>query len=1300
MKRGILGRMNSLCEIGKWGTSLMALGLVWACSGGGDASDAAPQDVADTLQGDQEQDLPGTDLSDTTPEDALPPDQQGDVAEDMTDGGDADAGDEWGIDTAQCEAPLALPVSIALVIGQEHDPERSFVDSDLVFDDAGNLLSVDSAGNVLRIHQDGTREVWVERAVKRARGMAYLSTGELVIADSGLGRLVKVYQNGEVRTLAENLDYPNSVEVDRDDTLYVTEVSRSTITRVNPTTGETQVVAMCTQTGLSGLAFSPDFQRLYAAGLTNGKVYFVERSAQGEWGSLQVLAVLPGAETPCHGLTEGAVCQVVVSDWSGGHELAARVGNRKAMAPPVDPGDPNAETAEGLCASDGFGGLYCRVPQPCDDKVEGDECELEDGLAGKCTDDGTGGLYCARLDPCDGKQVGDACVQDWDPAPGICDGNEEEGIYCRAREMCDDLSVGDPCNDYGTDGFCVVSESGLLKCRVPGVCDTLAVGDPCEEWGLEGVCTDAGDGTLSCQPIPACEGLAAGDPCEEYGSNGVCVDSGDGTLYCQPVPVCEGKQVGDYCEEYGSSGICQDYGDGTLYCEPVPPCQGKNVGDSCLYWYEQGSCQDDGTGELFCRLPTPCDGLALGDPCTSSSGLPGTCSMYDGDLNVYCVEDAPCFKALLGDACLTWDQIPGVCADDMWGGLYCQQPGPCDGLIVGDACSEPYNSLNGVCANGTTSGTYCKADNQCDSLPIGDPCQILWDESIAAKCALGSGGLPYCRQVEPCDDKQAGDVCDLGEGYAGVCVLDSAGTMYCQDSSVPCYDRVPNAPCTTWEGWVGTCKEDEYGWFYCEAAVPCEGAAESDPCVDLYGSSGVCKALEGDLLTCVPSLPCLGKSAGDACVTLGHRLSGTCQEALGDVLVCQPGAECDGMYVGDTCTTPAGNEGVCEEDGTGLLGCKADVAVGMLHSLNTDGCGFLYVTDDASDSVWRISPDGSAPMLVGHTHHGAVSGMAWGTGVGPWHSGSLFLSVGGGKTILEVPVGMPARKLVRPKGDAALPELPGEAPALDCMNLPQQPTLVTELDAPRGYHDVAFDSEGYMLGYDGFNLIRVDIEGNVQVVATGLGLIEGMDWLPDETLVVASEFGLTMVAPSGAQIPLSTDMRAYGVTVGPDGMVYAADNGRLYRADPVTQKLEILVDPTKYGESWLPRTIQFDVDHSLIYIGTMGTSVYVAPVDQNFNLLAKPHPLAVILPSATFLDGLGVDACGNLYVPNYETRSLYRSGPDGSVSLYLKQEENQYGHGLEWGNGKGGWKSDALYLPQPYDSNGVVEVVVGVPRRP
>ena len=80
-----------------------------------------------------------------------------------------------------------------------------------------------------------------------------------------------------------------------------------------------------------------------------------------------------------------------------------------------------------------------------------------------------------------------------------------------------------------------------------------------------------------------------------------------------------------------------------------------------------------------------------------------------------------------------------------------------------------------------------------------------------------------------------------------------------------------------------------------------------------------------------------------------------------------------------------------------------------------------------------------------------------------------------------------------------------------------------------------------------------------------------------------------------------------------------------------------------------------------------------------------------------FHDGMGVDACGNVYVADYTSRNLFRLSPEGEKTVLVRWSEARYGHGLAWGSGIGGFREDAIYLPQPFDGNTVVEVVVGVP---
>ncbi len=79
-------------------------------------------------------------------------------------------------------------------------------------------------------------------------------------------------------------------------------------------------------------------------------------------------------------------------------------------------------------------------------------------------------------------------------------------------------------------------------------------------------------------------------------------------------------------------------------------------------------------------------------------------------------------------------------------------------------------------------------------------------------------------------------------------------------------------------------------------------------------------------------------------------------------------------------------------------------------------------------------------------------------------------------------------------------------------------------------------------------------------------------------------------------------------------------------------------------------------------------------------------------------DAIAVDACGYVYVTDYNSRNLYRVSAGGDAILFWDPaDQGHYAHGLVWGTGEHGWKGDALYFPQPYNSNSVGEVVVGVP---
>ncbi|MEQ1571825.1 MAG: hypothetical protein ABMA64_39730 [Myxococcota bacterium] len=277
----------------------------------------------------------------------------------------------------------------------------------------------------------------------------------------------------------------------------------------------------------------------------------------------------------------------------------------------------------------------------------------------------------------------------------------------------------------------------------------------------------------------------------------------------------------------------------------------------------------------------------------------------------------------------------------------------------------------------------------------------------------------------------------------------------------------------------------------------------------------------------------------------------------------------------------------------------------------------------------------------------------------------------------------------------------------DCATIPTQVGAVRQVPGAKGYHDVAFDLDGMIIGNSVFeDLLKVDFAGNVSVFVPNVGTIEQMTWLPDGDLAVASyNKGIVRVNAAGASSVINPDIYAYGLIVGPDGMLYAADSGadKVFRVDPATGASEVVV-PAGSLPVGSPRVIAFTLDDDALLIGTYsGTQgrIYAVPLDANYDPSGPPVVYATGVGTGAYHDAIGVDICGYLYVPDYSTSALYRVSPSGQVQKLLDEGfiQRDYGHGLEWGNGVGGWRLDAIYLAQPYHANNVAEVVIGAPSR-
>jgi hypothetical protein len=275
----------------------------------------------------------------------------------------------------------------------------------------------------------------------------------------------------------------------------------------------------------------------------------------------------------------------------------------------------------------------------------------------------------------------------------------------------------------------------------------------------------------------------------------------------------------------------------------------------------------------------------------------------------------------------------------------------------------------------------------------------------------------------------------------------------------------------------------------------------------------------------------------------------------------------------------------------------------------------------------------------------------------------------------------------------------GTTPTFDCDSVPTGVVDTRELNGPRAYHDIAFTEDGYLVGSDNSTLFKADDSGNIGQWIPGLGMIQQMDWMPNGDLVVAKESdgSIRRITPNGGQTTIATDVGAYGLIVGPDEMLYTASNGLVRRIDPDTGAKETLIDPPGWFGG--ARVLNFSPDFSKLYMGTSfgNGDVYEVDLDANLTPVGDVRVLATNVGAGNYHDSLGVDICGFLYIADYDTRALYRVSPLGTVQTLLDNTGNAYGHGVEWGSGVGAWREDAIYLPQPYDNETVIEVVIGVP---
>lgn len=276
----------------------------------------------------------------------------------------------------------------------------------------------------------------------------------------------------------------------------------------------------------------------------------------------------------------------------------------------------------------------------------------------------------------------------------------------------------------------------------------------------------------------------------------------------------------------------------------------------------------------------------------------------------------------------------------------------------------------------------------------------------------------------------------------------------------------------------------------------------------------------------------------------------------------------------------------------------------------------------------------------------------------------------------------------------------------DCTDIPEVPGITTNLDAPRAYNDLVFDTSGGLIGSDTDIFLRSTDAKTATPFSLYDGTVYKMGILPDGDVVAATRnSGVVRIDPvSGSWETIGPNFTGYGLAVGPDGHIYVATNYTaaatgIIRVRSDTEDHEHVIDL-----DFTPRAIAFGRDTSVLYIGNGDSSdgrVYRLQLDEHMNAVGEPTVVASI-PDG-WHDTLEVDACGNLYVGTFFGNTMYRvrpglhTGDPPRVNVWVDWNFDGYGHGFEWGSGLGPWNTTSVYFSHPYIGSRVSEMDAGVP---
>ncbi len=255
---------------------------------------------------------------------------------------------------------------------------------------------------------------------------------------------------------------------------------------------------------------------------------------------------------------------------------------------------------------------------------------------------------------------------------------------------------------------------------------------------------------------------------------------------------------------------------------------------------------------------------------------------------------------------------------------------------------------------------------------------------------------------------------------------------------------------------------------------------------------------------------------------------------------------------------------------------------------------------------------------------------------------------------------------------------PTTAGGVDCTNLPALPVTYTTLNWVSSAEDFTFAPDGTMMAVQGGHLQSTVWGGQQTLLVPSLGDVRGTRMLADGRMALAhiQTGSILIVDPTtGSQVAHAGMTNPNGIAIGDDGQVYVATTGRIVRLDPDTGAQEVVADVP--GRSF--DGLSFSPDYSRLYFNEEVGRIHWVDFDSQ----GVPGPVqdgpSIPIGAFSLLDGMAVDACGNLYTTEMGS-TVWRVATDGSVDKVIEVSGVAILPALNFGSGVGGWEADKLYV--------------------